>query len=135
MVLFEWNDSYSVGVSVFNEEHKKIINLINNLYEAMKTGRGKESLGSIFNELVDYTVVHFNNEEAMMRKYNYPGLEDQVSEHKKLTSQVRELEAKFKGGASFVTIDVLNFLKDWLTNHIAGSDKKYGPFFNGKGIK
>jgi len=134
MPLLNWEESYSVNVSEFNDQHKKLIDLINKLFDAMKAGKGKDVMGDIFSELIDYTVVHFQAEELLMHKYNYPDMNSHIAEHNDLTRQAKELEAKFKSGASFVTIDVLNFLKDWLTKHIVGSDKKYGPFFNSKGV-
>jgi hemerythrin-like metal-binding protein len=134
MPYIEWNDSLSVGLSFFDEQHKKLIFIINKLFDAMKEGRGKEVLGEVFNELIDYTKFHFKSEEDAMLKYNYPYFNEHFEEHNKLTSQVLELKNKYENGQIFITIDILSFLKEWLFHHILETDKKYGPFLKEKGI-
>jgi len=134
MPYIEWNDSLSVGLSFFDEQHKKLIFIINKLFDAMKEGRGKEVLGEVFNELIDYTKFHFKSEEDAMLKYNYPYFNEHFEEHNKLTSQVLELKNKYENGQIFITIDILSFLKEWLSHHILETDKKYGPFLKEKGI-
>lgn len=134
MPLLNWDNSYSVGVPEMDDQHKQLISIANKLYEAMKAGKSKETLSQVFDELIEYTKFHFTAEEALMRKVNYPGLNDQSTQHSDLTKKVLEFQAKFKEGALFISIDVLNFLKDWLVNHIVKMDKLYGSFINKTGV-
>ena len=134
MALIEWKESYSVNVTEIDNEHKKLIELINNLHEAMMSGKSKEVMGKILDELIQYTLYHFATEEKFFDKYNYPESEIHKKQHADLVEQVAALQKKFKGGERVLTIDVLNFLKDWLNDHIIGSDIKYAHFLKSHGV-
>lgn len=134
MALITWNDQLSVNIGKIDLQHKKLVELINRLCETMQEGKGKEFLGKVLSELKDYTVYHFGTEEKLFQEYGYPGYQIHKKEHDDLTSQVVELKDKFDKGDMMITIKVLHFLKDWLNQHIMGSDKKYTPFLNSKGI-
>jgi hemerythrin len=109
--------------------------MINELHEGLKAGHGKEALGHVLDELVAYTKMHFAREEQYFAKTGYPGAAAHKKEHDELTRQVLEVQAKFKKGAvTSLSFEVMDFLKDWLTKHIQGSDQKYGPHLNAKGI-
>jgi len=134
MALIDWNDDLSVNIKEVDQEHKKLINLINSLHSAMGSGQGKKAMGPVLAGLVDYTKTHFAFEEQLMRKNRYPGYLNHKSLHDSLTEQVVELNNKYQEGKTLVTVEVLAFLKDWLTNHIKTVDKKYGPYLNAKGV-
>jgi len=136
MPLMEWNDRMSVGVTQFDAEHKKLISLINDLFDAVQAGRGRDALGGILDGLITYTKTHFANEEANMQKLGYPDLSIHRKEHEALTQQVLEVQRKYHSGATaMLSMEVLTFLKNWLIKHIQGTDKLYGPFFNDKGLR
>lgn len=134
MALLEWTAKYSVNIKEMDEQHKKLFDMINELHDAMKGGRGKEVLGGIFTGLIQYVGTHFAAEERLMSAHAYAGYIAQKAEHDKLTKKALELQKNFQEDAPVVTMEVMNFLKDWLQTHILGSDKKYGPFLNSKGI-
>ncbi len=134
MPLLTWNDSYSVKVRKFDDQHKKLIDLINQLHDAMMVGKGKDVMTDVLKSLVDYTRTHFAAEEAMMRLYNYPDYEQHKKEHNLLVVQVTDVQKQLGEGKMPITQSVMAFLKDWLQKHIQGNDKKYGPFLNGKGV-
>ncbi len=128
MPFFQWNDTYSVGVSRFDQEHKKLIDLTNQFYEAMKAGKGKEIIGSTCEELIKYTKTHFANEELALRSSSYPHMAEHEKEHALFTQRVMELKGKLDAGEMVMATSIGNFLKDWLINHIMGTDKKYTTF-------
>jgi hemerythrin len=134
MNLINWNDNLSVNIKEIDEQHKKLIDMVNNLHSAMGSGKGKEVMGKVLTGLVDYTKTHFAAEERLMERHAYAGYVNHKSQHDALTKQVIDLHAKFQESKTVVTVEVMNFLKDWLTNHIQNTDKKYSPFLNGKGI-
>ena len=134
MALITWSNDLSVNIKEFDEEHKKLINMINDLHSAMGLGKGKEIIRQVLVRLVDYTKTHFAAEEQLMRKNEYPGYLSHKALHDELTKQVEDLQSKFQEGRMLVTVQVMNFLKDWLSNHIQNTDKKYGPYLNRKGI-
>jgi hemerythrin len=134
MALITWNDTLSVQIKEIDAQHQRLIDLLNKLHESMKSGKSKEVLGPILSDLVRYTVSHFATEEKYFQKYAYPEYEQHKKIHDDLTKKAKDLKTSFEEGKQTVSIEVLNFLTDWLRNHIMGTDKKYGPFLNGKGL-
>jgi len=134
MSLITWNDSYSVKVKQMDDQHKKLIDIINHLHDAMKAGKGKEAVNKVMTDLVAYTKTHFATEESLMKLHAYPGYDDQKKAHSALVTQVADIHKKFEAGNAPLSQDVMSFLKDWLVKHIQGTDKKYGPFLNEKGV-
>lgn len=134
MAFIEWTEKNKTNVAICDEQHKKLFTIINKLHEAMKNGKGKEIIGSVLSELIDYTVYHFKTEEELMEKYGFPGRFSHKREHEDLAKKALDLNDRFKKGEPVLTIEVMNFLKGWLTNHTTGSDKKYGEFLNAKGV-
>ncbi len=133
MAFFNWSDTLSVGVKAADDDHKKLIDMLNRLHEGMKDGRGKEVVGQVLDDLVSYTKFHFAREEEFFAKTGYPAVEHK-QEHKELVKQVEELQSRYKSGECALTIDTLNFLKDWLNIHIQSTDKKYSGHLNTAGI-
>ena len=133
-LLFPWNETYSVKIGIIDMQHKNLVNIINDLHHAMVTGQGKQQLGKILSNLVRYTQIHFKTEENLMELHKYPGYPQHLSEHEFLNRTVLEFQGKFQRNEVGLTIEVMQFLKDWLGKHILGSDKKYGPFLNAQGL-
>ena len=134
MALIDWSPAYSVKVKKFDDQHKKLVDLINQLHDAMKAGQGNSMIGTVLQSLVSYTGSHFADEIKLMQSHSYPDLAKHKAEHDKFVAQVLDFQKKFQDGSAMLTMSVLSFLKDWLVKHIQGEDKKYGPFLNGKGI-
>lgn len=105
-----------------------------NSIQPCKVVRGRLFWGGVFQSLVDYTETHFADEERMMEANGYPDILRHKAAHKYLICRVIELKKEFLEGNGVLSVSVLNFLRDWLTTHIQGEDKKYGIFFNNKGI-
>jgi|SRR5208283_5419601 len=135
MPLMTWTERLSVGVGVLDDDHKKLVAMVNELYDAMQAGHGREHLGRILGELVQYTKGHFAREEAFFAKTGYPAAVPHKHEHEALTRQVIDVQQKYAAGhAATLSLDVMHFLKDWLVNHIQRSDQSYRAHLNGKGI-
>lgn len=133
MGLIRWEDRYSVKISKFDQQHQQLVGLINQLYEAMKVGKGQIELGKILEELVDYTRKHFASEEALMLKHAYPQYAEHKASHDRLTQQVIEFKNQYHAGKIGLSVQMMNFLKEWLVNHILDEDKAYSTFFEAKG--
>jgi len=134
MALFTWSDKYSVGVKDMDNQHKVLVDILNELYEAMQTNQSKEILGKTITKLVSYTKTHFANEERYMEKYNYPGLTEQKKSHIAFVDKITVFKNDYDAGKIAMSVSLTSFLKDWLLTHISGTDKKYGEFFNAKGL-
>jgi hemerythrin len=134
MAFFVWEDKYSVNVRQFDDEHKRLVALTDQLYGAMKEGKGKQVLEGVLLELVDYTKTHFAHEEKLMSQKNYAGYPVQKAAHDAFVNKVEDALRKFEAGNLSLSVDLFNFLKDWLVKHIQGEDRKYSQYFNGLGI-
>jgi len=134
MSLIKWNDKMSVKVEEIDIQHKKLVDLLNALHEAMLNRQSKEALGKIISELVNYAAVHFKTEEKYFDQFGYPETEEHKKEHKDFVEKVLDFQKGYEEGRLMLSMDILNFLKDWLYNHIMGSDQKYSNFFNRHGL-
>jgi|ERR1035438_3708456 hemerythrin len=134
MALFTWNHSYSVKVAMCDQQHKKLFEIINELADAMRMGQGHEVVAKSVGDLLTYTQTHFQQEEALMKKANYPQLAPHQEMHRKFVAEVEALHNQAKQGKAANSIQVLNLLRDWLVNHIMKVDKQYSEPLNAAGI-
>jgi hemerythrin-like metal-binding protein len=135
MALFEWSDRLSVQISSIDEQHKKLVSLVNQAHTALVEGQGNQVVGDIFAELIDYTKYHFAYEEELFSRHGYEETAQHITQHKLLTSRVAAYQQDFNAGKEINVFDVLAFLVDWLQDHIVGSDKKYSSFLVSKGVQ
>ncbi|MCG6551837.1 MAG: bacteriohemerythrin [Candidatus Magnetominusculus sp. LBB02] len=135
--LMKWHNTFSVGVKKYDEAHKTLVGLINRLHAAMKIGLGSQVLGDILDELIEYTMTHFRDEEREMLRLGYPthDYEIHLDQHQRFVRQAADVQRKFREGLGGLSLDIMEFLKKWLSEHILGTDKKYMHFFNSKGLK
>ena len=135
MALFDWDPRFETGVERFDEEHKKLIRLVRDLQEEFFAGKGGEVLGEVLNELVDYARTHFVAEEGEMEACRYPDLIAHRAEHEKFMKKVDEFKKGYVAGTETITMEVLNFLQEWVAAHIMEVDKRYGPYLKaGPGV-
>jgi len=134
MSIIQWDESLSVKVKEIDAQHQKLINLLNELFDAMRVGKGNQILGGILHSLVTYTQTHFKNEEMYFDKFQYPDAVAHKAEHKKLVEKTMKFKTDFEAGKVGISIPLMDFLSNWLKDHIKGTDKKYGPFFNQNGL-
>lgn len=135
MELIPWNDSLSLHIEAIDVQHKKWVAMLNSLHEAMGMGKGQEVLKKLMKEVVDYTLVHFANEEKYMKDLGYPEFAGHKAVHDKMTLKVQDIKSRFESGQIMISMELMTVLKDWLTNHILNNDKKYAPFFQQKGVR
>jgi hemerythrin-like metal-binding protein len=134
LAFVSWSDALSVGVKASDDDHKKLIGMLNRLHDGMRAGQGKEVVGKVIDELVSYTKFHFAREEEFFARTRYPA-DEHKKEHADLVAQVVNLQKKHKAGEISLSIETMLFLKDWLTNHIQGTDKQYSSHLNANGIR
>ena len=134
MALINWSDRLSVNVAEIDRQHQKLIKAINELSDAMVQGKSNDVLSGIISSLFSYVAIHFETEEKYFARYSYPDTQSHKREHADFVQKVSEFKDGFAKGEMLLSIDVLNFLCDWLRNHIKGTDQKYTQFFNEKGL-
>ena len=131
MPFAEWSKEFSVGVAEIDDDHRRLLELLNELHDAVERGDGQDVLGKVLDGLTLYVSYHFAHEEALFLRTNYPGSERHRRQHRALTITVREIHDDFQSGASDVLPQqVLEFLKNWLYEHILGSDRAFGVYYN-----
>jgi len=131
----EWKDDYSVGIDSIDQQHKKLLNLINQLQTAVDYSTGEQFEREALDELVDYTKTHFTYEEGLMEQNDYPDFEPHKLQHKQMIKKVEEVLAEYDKDHDTAMSNAAEYLKGWLINHINGTDKEYSSYLIGKGVK
>jgi hemerythrin len=126
MPLILWTDHMSVGVKLLDNDHKKLVLLVNNLSDGVVAGQARQELESNFGKLVEFTRLHFSNEERLLEETGYSGTAAHRQEHNRLLDQLMELQARFLSGAEEAKDqDVMNRLRAWLFKHTQGADQDF----------
>lgn len=133
MAFISWDEKYTIGIRELDAQHRQLVVLLSELYDAMQTSNTADSLGRTLSQLVAYTRTHFATEEKYMAQYGYPGLEAQKKEHAIFVDKIIKFKNDFDSGRTTLSVSLATFVKDWLFTHILGSDKQYGPFLISKG--
>ncbi len=128
MSIMEWNQGMSVGSPTIDSQHKQLIDLINKLGTAMQQGQGNEVMKEVLTELTNYTIKHFRYEESVFDASRYPQSEAHKQKHNVLVDQVKKIRDKVSSGQAAVSVSTLNFLKDWVSEHIMKTDMTYSQY-------
>ncbi len=128
MALVEWQECYSVGNERLDQQHQRLVAMINQLGEAMDTGSERPALIKILNGLAGYTKTHFSEEERILEECGYPDLAEHREEHVVLNRQLADFYRDFYMTTRPQTAEVMAFLKGWLYGHIVEKDQRYSPF-------
>jgi hemerythrin len=135
MAIIRWSEELSVGVAEIDQQHQKLISMINDLNDAMINGKGKEALRDVINGLITYTATHFKIEERYFDQFGYEESSLHKNEHADFVKKVSDFRDGYVSEKLGLSINVMKFLSDWLTCHIKGSDKKYTACFNSNGMR
>jgi len=134
MAEITWSTALSVGVTEFDSEHQKLIGYINDLRRAMSEGKGRAVIGPTLARLLAYTKTHFAHEERLLEKHDYPALAAHKREHDLLTAKVMAVQEDYESGKVSLSLELHDFLTDWLKHHILSTDKAYTAFLNDNGV-
>jgi len=129
-----WSKKISVNVKEIDDQHKHFLGILNNLYDAIYKIKLKEKLGELLNELSDYTDIHFATEEKYFDQFHYDLADEHKKEHNQLKAKVAQFNERFKTEGEDVAAELVDFLEDWLLDHLENQDKKYSKFFNEQGL-
>lgn len=126
MKKITWDESLSVDGGEIDEDHRRLVDLFNMLSRAVEEGDAAEYIDAVLEELISCTIWHFRHEERLMLMYKYDGLEAHKDEHNDLIESVRELQQKFHKENKLLINEDIEYLEDWLTQHILGQDMRLG---------
>ncbi|MDH5680221.1 MAG: bacteriohemerythrin, partial [Spirochaetota bacterium] len=130
-----WDASFSVKVKSIDEQHMKLIAIINDLYYSVQQGDSSKRLGEILDSLLSYSDKHFSHEEKIMKDHGYPGLPIQKIEHEAFKEKVRYFLGSHSNNGHLITGDLIVYLQEWLANHIQVVDQEYADFLSEKGVE
>lgn len=122
--LIEWTSDLNTGIQVIDNQHQRIVEYINKLDHAQRH-HSREEVGTVLDELVDYTLSHFAFEESLMEEAGYPFVNAHKKVHQLFVKRVADYQQRFKMGED-IAEELLNTLKAWLINHIKNDDQDYG---------
>ncbi|TAN64956.1 MAG: bacteriohemerythrin [Methylobacter sp.] len=134
MSLITWSDQLSVGIEEIDQQHQKLVQLINGLHNHMLAGDAADIMNKVLDRVIEYTGFHFKTEEQLMLEYDYPDSATHKHEHNKLVDTAVDLQQKLKSGNAHITMETMHFLQDWLQHHILESDKKFAKYLSSKGL-
>ncbi|MFO1352424.1 MAG: bacteriohemerythrin [Gammaproteobacteria bacterium] len=135
MSFMNWTDQLSVRIPSVDRQHKVLIGYINKLADVVQKEVSPQLVDLVLKGLITYTKVHFMYEEMLFKTYKYAEMDDHKRAHVKFISRVNQFNERFKAGDSNVGLDLLNFLKDWLSIHILKEDVAYSEYMLAKGVK
>ena len=133
--MYKWEEKHSTGIQSIDNQHKEIFRYLNSLLDAMKIGQANKVIYQIVFDLENYSLVHFQKEEFFFQRFNYSGAKEHIQQHQFFIQKVSELKSDLKSGNIALSIELLNFLKDWIENHILVVDKNYSECFLKNGLK
>jgi hemerythrin len=135
MAYIDWQDDFSVNVREIDDQHKVLIAMINALHEAMLANTARDLQRQTVNRMAEYAVKHFALEEKYMTQSAYAGYQKHKQEHDQFTTKTLELQARMDKRGFVLTLEILNFLRDWLRDHILKVDMEYSSHFTRSGLR
>ena len=131
----QWEEKYSVGVKEIDEQHKRFIDILNSLYAAVYASETREKLEEILVNLIKYKNNHFETEEKYFDLYDYENSDEHKKEHQEITKRINEFYKQFKEKRADITLELMDFLENWLVDHVDQQDQKYVECFRKNGLK
>jgi hemerythrin len=133
MAFATWTANLAIGVPFVDSDHQGLFTLVNQLHEDMMGGKGKDATRELLKALHQYASGHFEREERLLSQRGYPRLAEHQGLHATFIAKLDQIQDKFDHGSALVNIDLLRFLKTWLTEHIAAEDQTYATYLKEHG--
>jgi hemerythrin-like metal-binding protein len=134
MEIINWKNEFSVGVKEMDEQHKKLLGMINRLIEEQHTLTDPRTIADLLTEMTDYAQVHFRAEEFLMAEYGYEQIGAQEKQHQAFIDKTISFYSATDIGPNILSVALLDYLGTWLVGHILQEDMKYKNFFKSKGL-
>ncbi len=130
----KWNNKYCVGISIIDEQHKKLFGFLNKTIDAMEHSDNIEELKEVLDEMTQYALEHFETEEAYMIEFDYPECRYHSEEHYRFFTKAIAYFDRVVNGDNHISNELIEYLKQWLVNHIQVSDRRYIDCFKKNGL-
>ncbi len=123
-IFMKWEPGFTFGIPEIDNQHKRIIDLINALNQAFVDNVTNEKIGDILDTMSEYADQHFKTEEDYFKKFVFPLMKEHMAQHEHFIDKVQDFKTKFEKGHP-ITFRLMKFLKNWWANHILDSDREY----------
>ena len=129
--LVSWNSTFSVGIKIIDDQHKGLLDLVNDMFNHVTGDPVAEQIyfTKVIKQAIQYIKIHFYTEEKIMIHYNFPGYSEHKREHDNFVINVVESIKKFDSSKKLALLEFTKFLKDWVLSHVAIMDKQYFTYF------
>lgn len=131
--IFEWREEYRTNIKSMDEDHRRLFECADSFYKKYSLREEVDS-EELFGFLADYAERHFKDEETLMSRYAFPGLELHQLQHKQFFREIAEVRNQYQADTVRSGMECIKFLRDWVIRHILTTDRQYGTFLNEKGV-
>ena len=132
--IFRWTEEYKVNIAVLDQQHRELFDVVNELEQASRIGEGNAATDVILDRLVAYAGLHFAAEEALMERYDFPGLPTHRIQRNMFRDKVVVFLEQRREAKPGLAVNLLFFLQTWLKSHVLKTDKQYSAFLNARGV-
>ncbi len=130
--IIEWSSALELGIDSVDEQHAKLVSLLNEAYDATVSLSGQEEILNILKRMNEYTKFHFSSEEELMKESGYPDLKSHMVKHLAFVEYVEKTMKRFEMEDFISSVELITYLFDWLKEHILGADKKFSEYYADK---
>ncbi len=132
---FKWDDKYKLDIKEIDDQHQYFVSLLNDLYKTILDSADRSVMAGVLDKLMAYAVDHFSTEEKYFKAFNYEGREEHEEEHQKLLDKLTYLHQQFINNQADLSFELIDFLENWLVDHLDAMDKKYVDCFHEHGLR
>lgn len=135
MKIVEWKDEYNVGVEIIDQQHQSFFGMLNDLSTVIAKQKEKEKLMEIYGRVLDYANFHFQTEEKYFKEFDYKNTDKHIATHNAYREKIKSLKDNLENDTIVASFDLINYMEDWMINHILNEDRKYIKCFHENGLK
>ncbi|HNX11129.1 MAG TPA: bacteriohemerythrin [bacterium] len=133
-MYFKWKPEYSFDIKEIDDQHRYFVSILDKLYDSIVKKSPRQELGELLKAIIDYATNHFSTEEKYFDKFNYEGAQEHKEKHRELKDKILDFQKKFNENGVDISVDLIDFLEDWLVNHLLNLDRKYVDCFHEHGL-
>ncbi|MHC1690311.1 MAG: bacteriohemerythrin [Bacteroidales bacterium] len=128
-----WTNELSIGNIIIDNEHKKLISVIDDLVDLVELNGSREKFAEILSKMTDYVLIHLRKEEKYMMKFGYPKLKEHIQYHRDYNYKVAVYNIELLGSNPPDPKEIIEYLEEWWENHILNFDMDYEKYKNSIG--
>jgi len=129
-MILQWHEEFSVGVPELDKHHRHLIEILNALVTAVNEGNNLKIIAGLMTDLNEYTVYHFNAEEALFIKVQYPHVTQHIQEHQEFIDRLSRIDQLLQRDQHVAAAELEEMLISWIMNHILTSDRMYMSYLS-----